>query len=263
MKHSFSSRIETIIDANTILMNDGKIVRLLGVEYPQSTNGDDNDIMVNAKAALEKMLHKGDEFMVWQTLGNQYGRTNRMGHILAHLQNKKTGEWVNGVLVAQGLAWAMTDKSNSDMAAPLYALEDAARKANKGIWTKGSPYGVLSADDASKGEGRIAIVEGVITKASGAKNNLFLNFGNDSKKDFTVMISPALRKIFARKGIDVLALAGKHVRVRGWIRHWNGPFMELETAERLEILSTPPSTGLSPDMSTAPPPPKATGQSNP
>ncbi len=241
-------------------MNDGKIVRLLGVEYPQSTNGDDSDIMFNAKAALEKILHKGDEFMAWQTLGNQYGRTNRMGHALAHLQNKKTGEWVNGTLVAQGLAFVMTDKSNSDMALQLYVLEDAARKANKGIWTKDSPYGILNADDAGNGEGRIAIVEGVITKASGAKNNLFLNFGNDSRKDFTVMISPALRKIFARKGIDVLALAGKHVRVRGWIRHWNGPFMELETAERLEILSTPPSTDLSPDMSTAP---KATGQSNP
>lgn len=263
MKHTMSLRIETIVDAQTILMNDGKIIRLTGIDYPENPNGQADEVLLKAKTTLEKTLKKGDEFMVWQTLNNKYGRVNRMGHILAHLQNKKTGEWVNGVMVAQGLAWVMTDKSNPDMAQELYALEQSARKKALGLWAKESPYSVLQADHVQGVSGSFRIVEGVIKKSSGSKNNLFLNFGNDSQKDFTVMISPNLRKILAKRGIDPLSLSGQNVRVRGWIRDWNGPFMELETAERLEVLSPPPSTELSPQISTKAMPERSSGQSNP
>lgn len=258
--------METVIDAHTILMGDGKIIQLLGVEYPDPGDESGQDADVIAKTALEKMLKKGDEFFVWQTLNTKYGRTNRMGHILAHLQNKKTGEWVNGALVAEGFGWALTDKSNPDMAQALYALEEKARRAQKGIWAKGSSFGIETAESVS-GDGHLGIVEGRVTKAAASKNNLFLNFGQDSKKDFTVMVSPALRKAFARKTIDLQALAGKTVRVRGWVRSWNGAFMELESVERLEILSTPPSTDLpprlSPELSTKPKPSTSSGQANP
>lgn len=267
LKHTATGRVETIIDAHTVLMNDGKIIRLLGFEYPENAKSTDEDFAVAGKAVLEKMMKKGDEFLMWQTLGDKFGRKNRMGHALAHLQNKKTGEWVNGAMVAGGYAFVKTEKSNPDLAKNLYALEDAARKDGKGIWKKDSGFAVLSSDDAQDGNGRFVIVEGMVMRAATSKNNVFLNFGKDSKSDFTVMIAPPVRKIMARGGIDPLSLAHKKIRVRGWVRDWNGPFMDLDGVERLEILSTEPPTNLNTGMPTEPstssPKIPVAGQSNP
>ncbi len=241
LKHTATGRADTVIDAHTVLMNDGKIIRLLGFDYPENPQSRDDDFSFMGKTTLETMMKKGDEFLIWQTLGEKYGRKNRMGHTLAHLQNKKTGEWVNGAMVAGGYAFVKTDKSNPDLAAKLYTLEDTARKDGKGIWKKNSGFAVLSPDNAKDGNGRFVIVDGMVMRAATSKNNVFLNFGNDSKSDFTVMITPPVRKIMARGGIDPLSLAQKKIRVRGWVRDWNGPFMELDGVERLEVLSTDPS----------------------
>ncbi len=243
LKHTATGRVETIIDAKTVLMSDGKIIRLVGFDYPDVPEA---AFDVDGKERLATLMKKGDEFMIWQTLSVKYGRTNRMGHILAHLQNKKTGQWVNGEMVARGAAYAYTDVSNADMAEDLLRLEAQARKDKKGIWKENSGFGITQADAADSAIGRFAIVEGTITRAATASNNLYLNFGADSRKDFTVMISAPLRKQMARDGLDPFSLGGKSIRVRGWVRAWNGPFMELDSAERLEILSPAPSTDLSP-----------------
>ncbi len=235
MKNTGIAKIDTIIDAQSILLADGKIVHLLGFMYPQTLGDDDGDIEVNGKLFLEKILPKGTEVKIWQTADPQ-DRENRMGHSLAHLENRKTGEWANGAVIAHGLAWVMTDKSNADLSSNLYALEELARKNKSGLWAKNSAHHILDANDAAKGNGLFRIVEGRVTKASGAKNNVFINFGLDSRTDFTVMITPDIRKKLAKMGIDSLGLSGKKIRVRGWIRQWNGAFMELEAPERLEIL---------------------------
>ncbi len=140
------------------------------------------------------------------------------------------------------------------MAEQLYAFENNARNNKRGVWKDRSVEGLLNPDTAIKGAAQFRVVEGTVKKAASSKNNLYLNFGDDMKKDFTVMMSPSIRKKLSMRGIDPMGLSGKNIRVRGWIREWNGPFMELGTAERLEILSslpsTQPSTGLSTESST-------------
>ncbi len=234
MKHTGSSRVDKIIDAQTVLMKDGKIVRILGIEYP-----DNEDVLFNAKARLEKLLPESAEVMLYQTRTLSVGRENRMGHILAHLVIKDSGQWINGTMIEDGMAWAMTDAANPDMAEQLYALEQKARDGNKGLWAKESIYGLLSPDTAARGDGSFRVVEGTVNRAASSKNNLYLNFGDDWRKDFTVMVTPDLRRQLSHRGIDLTTIAGKKVRVRGWIRLWNGPFMELETPERLEVLPAP------------------------
>lgn len=245
MKHTSSARVDKIIDQQTVLMKDGKVIRLLGLEYPSN-----EDVYFQGKSRLEKILAEGTEVMLYQTRQQAVGRENRMGHILAHLVNKESGEWINGVMIAEGMAWVMTDASNPEMADQLYALEQKARDAKAGLWAEKSPYGLLTPETALQGDGSFRVVEGAINRAATSKNNLYLNFGNDWRSDFTVMVSPDMRKTLSHRGVDLMGLAGKKIRIRGEIRQWNGPFMELETPERLEILSTLPSTELPPDSST-------------
>lgn len=271
LKHTASARVDKVIDAQTILMKDGKIIRLLGIGYPLSTGDEPDMSAIAAKERLEKLLPETTEVMLYQKrqlTDIKRGRINRMGHVLAHLVNKETQEWIDGTLVSDGLAFALTDAANPEMAAQLLALEQKARSGAKGLWAKESTQGLLSAETAAQGNGQFRVVEGTVNRAATSKNNLYLNFGNDQRKDFTVMVPVALRKSLARAGTDPMALAGKTVRVRGWLREWNGPFMELETPERLEIVTTPgPSTEASTEPSTDAvekrPSAPQTGQTNP
>lgn len=262
MKHSGTVRVDKVIDGQSVLMNDGRIVRLLGIDYPTMAGDTEGGPAIAGKAALEQLLPTGKEVMLYQNKNREHGRMNRMGHTLAHLVIKDRGEWVNGTLVARGIAWAVTDAANPAMADQLYALEAKARAGKKGLWAQGSPFGLLTADTAAQGNGTFRVVEGTVNRAATSKNNLYLNFGSDWKKDFTVMITPDIRKALARKGYDLMGLSGQKIRVRGWLREWNGPFMELETPERIEILSTAPSPVQSPEMPKPPLVPKA-GQINP
>jgi endonuclease YncB( thermonuclease family) len=266
LKQAATARVDKVIDGQTVLMTDGKIVRLLGIDYPFMAGDTEGGPSILGKAMLELLLPKGKEVLLYQNKSRERGRLNRMGHSLAHLVIKDRDEWVNGALVSRGLAWTATDATNPAMAAQLYALEDAARKAQKGLWSKDSPFGLLTPETAAQGNGTFRVIEGTVNRAATSKNNLYLNFGSDWRKDFTVMVTPAIRKGLAKKGVDAMALAGRKIRVRGWLREWNGPFMELETPERLEVLiSTAPSPVLSTEpVDEMPPAPlRAAGQINP
>ena len=51
---------------------------------------------------------------------------------------------------------------------------------------------------------------------------LYLNFAGDWHSDFTISIARKDAAAFAADGLDPPALAGKHVRVRGWLAWRNG-----------------------------------------
>ncbi len=263
LKQAATTRVDKVIDGQTVLMTDGKIVRLLGIDYPFMTGDSEGGPSILGKATLEQLLPKGKEVLLYQNKSRETGRINRMGHALAHLVIKDRDEWVNGALVARGVAWTATDSTNPAMAEQLYKLEDDARKSQKGLWSKNSPFGLLTPDTASQGNGAFRVIEGTVNRAATSKNNLYLNFGTDWKKDFTVMVTPAIRKSLSKRGIDAMALSGQKIRVRGWLREWNGPFLELETPERLEVLSTVSSTTPSPAPEIAAPVAPKTGQINP
>ena len=67
-------------------------------------------------------------------------------------------------------------------------------------------------------------------------NNIYLNFGDNWKTDFTIGIAPKVRKKLSKQGISPLEWTHKKIRVRGWIRSYNGPYIELTHAEQIEII---------------------------
>jgi hypothetical protein len=83
--------------------------------------------------------------------------------------------------------------------------------------------------------GTFQIVEGAIADADIVRGRAFLNFGADYKKDFTVTVAPADMRAFRRQRRDWSALAGRHVRVRGWIDVYNGAEIEIATPAALEF----------------------------
>ena len=72
--------------------------------------------------------------------------------------------------------------------------------------------------------------------AAAVGRRVYLNFGADYRSDFTAAVVPGARSLFAAEGIDPLGLAGRTVRVRGWVDVLNGPMIEVTHPEQIEVV---------------------------
>ncbi|MEE9251245.1 MAG: thermonuclease family protein, partial [Alphaproteobacteria bacterium] len=62
-------------------------------------------------------------------------------------------------------------------------------------------------------------------------------FGDNWRTDFTASVAPRDRRLFEREGHDLMALEGRSVRVRGWVKLRNGPMIEITHPEQIEVLA--------------------------
>jgi len=86
------------------------------------------------------------------------------------------------------------------------------------------------------------------------KARVYLNFAEDWRRDFTIMVERKDAKVLQEAGLDVKALAGKRLRVRGWIQWRNGPMIRVTHVEQIELLTEAPGTTALPNPPGAPAP---------
>lgn len=235
LKQTGYENVSAIIDGQTIAMKSGKIIRLAAINIPQNGFEDVGEYGLLAKQKLESILPPNTKVTLYQTKTPKMGRVNRMDQHLAHIA-LTDNQWVQGVLLHEGLARAEPTETNPELAAEMYKYEAAARSEKRGLWADEN-FAVLNHEEAIKAEGNFAIIEGRIKKAASVKNNLYLNFGENWRNDFTVTVSSKIRKKMVRAGLDPLALQDVDVRVRGWVREYNGPMIDLNHPASLEIIT--------------------------
>jgi len=222
-----------VIDGDTVMLADGREVRLVGIQAPKLPLGRPNfkawPLADDAKAALEAIAL--DRTV---TLGFGGARGDRHGRVLAHLFVDDT-IWVQGELLKRGLARVYTFADNRAAVPAMLALEREARQAGRAIW-RHPFYRVRTAAEAVRHLDSFELVEGRVLAAVRVGARTYLNFGADFKTDFTVAIAAADRKSFTAAGLDPVALKDRRVRVRGWIKSLNGPMIEATHPEQIELL---------------------------
>jgi endonuclease YncB( thermonuclease family) len=223
LRLSRTTRILKVIDQKNLMLGDQTIMELAGIDVPEDYHPKSHDFL----ESLFEERGKTD-VMMYQTAGADVGRVNRMRHQLGHLVRKDGHIWVQGALIANGLARAMPTPTNPELADRLFALEQDAITAEKGLWAKDSPHRIHSALEPLDPLGRIVVVEGMVKTVSMLSNTTYLNFGDDWRKDFTIGVPTAIRQKMSRQNIDLFKIQGQKVRVRGWVREYNGPYIELE-----------------------------------
>jgi endonuclease YncB( thermonuclease family) len=239
LRRGDTSVVVQVVDPLRVRMTDGRMIQLSGIDIPDLDPYEPGPVAIAARDLLKELL-EGKQARLYVTKNPSSGRISRMGDMLAHLETVEDGFWVQGVLVAAGLARVRPSDRNTEMAVPMMKLEEQAREEKKGLWAD-PRYGILTPDTAAKADNNWGIVDGTVYSANLNRNTVYLDFDVDWHTDFTVAIDGNVRRSLEAAGIDALSLGGKHVRVRGWIRDYNGPFMDLENAVWLEILSDAPA----------------------
>jgi hypothetical protein len=112
-------------------------------------------------------------------------------------------------------------------------LEAQARERKRGIWGLDF-YAVIAPEDAARAIGTFQVVEGQVLDAAKVKGRTYLNFGPDWRTNFTVTIPPGTARLF--RAMKPLALEGRRIRVRGWLKSYNGPQIEATHPEQIEVL---------------------------
>ncbi len=235
MKNAGIATVTNVIDAQTLELGDGRLVRLIGIDLPDLSYQDSGEFAEMSLRILQDML-LGQSVVLYQSATKDKGRMNRMGHHLAHIKRQADDVWAQGSLLALGLARVRTGKRNPEMAAQMLGLESLARWEKIGIWEDGTGYSILSPKET---EGKIRsfqIVEGVVKSAAQKNSRIYLNFGDDWREDFTVSIPPGEKRSFSKQNIDPLQWNGKRIEVRGWLDSYNGAFMEINHPEAIRLL---------------------------
>lgn len=224
-----------VTDPLTVQLDDGRLFSLTGLEIPDYNPYNPGPITQTAIRVLKDLLIGSHVNFYQQVKKKDAGMTNRMGHHLAHLEKKENGAWVQGTLLSLGLARVKTERRNTEMVAEMLGLEAKARAEKLGLWAL-PEYEIIKPQEAPNKKGSFQIVEGKVLSTAMKQNRVYINFGDNWKDDFTVTIPPEFRTNFFKTKLDPLQLNGKTIRVRGWIEEYNGPFIEIDHSERIEVL---------------------------
>ena len=232
---SAQGTVGRVIDANTFTLDDGREVRLAAIEVPPLAAGAAPGGAA-AKAALEALI--GGDAVV---LRGADVAADRYGRLVAYVSAVRDGEEVfaQGEMLAAGFARVADRVGGRACAAELLRSEDAARRAKLGLWAD-PYYEVLAAaasTDVLARRGRFALVEGQVVSVRESGATLYVNFGRHWSEDFSVTVQKRNERNFAAAGLDVKALAGRLVRVRGVIEQRGArgsPSIEAQRPEQIE-----------------------------
>lgn len=212
-------RVKTVYDGDTVVLEDGRKIRFLGINTPEVQHRDKPadaggeeakrwliNALKNSKVRLEISAEKTDK----------YGRT------LAHLftDNK---QHLNLQLVEAGLAAVSIYPPNLSYVDELVRAETLAEQAKRGIWARPEyavmPVGSLT-DAGHSGWTRLT---GKVVNIRRTRKSTYLEFATVQGRAFEARIENKWLDLFP----DVDGYLGKAIEVRGWLSKSKGNFSML------------------------------------
>jgi endonuclease YncB( thermonuclease family) len=238
------SVVTEINAGENLILEDGRAIRLIGILTPKRAWGEGP--AQTARETMEKALAE-------LTLGKKVSlqldsrKRDRYGRVLAHVMIVEDGgksAWVQARLVEAGLARVISYQDNRLCIGELLALEEQARQSQRGLWKSG--FFVVRPAEAEDLLSRMAqsyeIIEGRVHNVANVRGRTYINFGRNWRQDFTAFIPEKSAKVFAGgdpaqpPALDLMALNGKQIRVRGWLKNYNGPSITVTHPEQIEVL---------------------------
>jgi micrococcal nuclease len=207
--------VKTVYDGDTVVLVDGRKIRLLGINTPEvqhldklaDAGGDEakewlTDKLKNTKVRLEGGVEKTDK----------YGRT------LAHLFTEKK-DHINLQLVAAGLAVVNIYPPNLHYVDELVKAQNQAEQAKLGIWQRPEYAAMPVASLTEAGHPGWTRLVGKVAGVRKTRKSTYL--------EFTDMFEARIENKWLDLFPDVDSYVGKTIEVRGWLSKSKGHFFML------------------------------------
>jgi endonuclease YncB( thermonuclease family) len=201
--------VASVYDGDTLRLEDGRKVRLVGVNTPELGRGKaDEANALQARDLLERLVNRsGGSVRVCQDAE----ASDRYGRLLAHLYDRDAKS-INRELLAQGAGYLITVPPNLKNQGCYKGAESEARRDRKGVWR----HRVKEASGLSGNETGFHVLSGYVIRVGESRSGVWLNLEGGL----------ALRITWGdweRFGIDdPQSLHYTHLEARGWIYHHNG-----------------------------------------
>jgi endonuclease YncB( thermonuclease family) len=241
--------VDRVVDGRDFVLDGGRQVHLAAIEVPLPPPSQALDVArggIAAKTALATLV-SGAELVLRQAevTSDRYGRTVAYAEILP-VGSRRSAE---AEMISAGFAEASGDAGSQACAAELLRRETIARKAKLGLWAD-PYYDPIPADkpaDIIARRGHFALIEGQVVSVHESGATLYVNFGRHWSQDFAVTIRRRDERNFAAAGLDLQGLAGRQVRIRGWIEahsantsdtaagFWRAPWIEVAHTGQIEL----------------------------
>ncbi|HEB86907.1 MAG TPA: hypothetical protein ENI68_07830 [Gammaproteobacteria bacterium] len=215
-----------VIDGDTLQLDDGRRLRLIGVNAPERGKN---------RQAAEPLA--GRAWHMLQTLAGpgtplrlRWGKEkkDRYGRLLAHVFNAD-GRNLSASLLAAGMGAAIQIPPNLWAYQCYLQAEKSARKQHRGIWRR-AYFAPLDANHLPSGVHGFHFIRGRLSRIGKSKTALWLNLG----KRFALRIPKKDRRYFRKIRFD--QLIGHELTARGWIYVYRGQWrMNLHHPASLEI----------------------------
>ncbi len=243
--------VRTVADSENVVLDDGRELNV-GV----LTAGLDDP-------AANSVLHDlvtGRALTLAAPGPSQSNSSDRYGRLLGNATIKIGDDiiWLQGALVAQGVARTTFIDNTRCGQKTLLRLEDRARRKELGHWSTGV-FSVLDANDAKSvaaRTGQFAIIEGSLRRRSKSRKGIYYNFGRNWREDVTVFVPARLLNSSTRpskrrgRGADRsdrpnnrnaamdqglrITTHRTRFRTRGWIEDRGGPLIEIRHLDQIE-----------------------------
>jgi len=241
--------VADVIDGDTVRLDDGIELRLLGILAPRARDADAPELAgqwppaTDAKLALRSFIAGQSVSLAFSDIRNdRYGRV--LAHLFADIEGQR--QWVQGQMIKTGRvrAHALPDSANPCLAA-LTGLEREARASGSGLWSHAA-YQVRPADRPSellRYRHSYQLVRGRVENIRTTSRLIVLTLANGESP--TVGDGRPRRNAFqvvwrrsttvALRLPDAKTLVGRNVLARGWIEASRGPEIELIAAGQMEF----------------------------
>ena len=231
-------RIEAIDERLEITLEDGRRLRLAGLEPPRASAGDPAR-PARARDQLRGWLMRPGLRVDLELLAAVPDRWNRRPARLFAPGGDGASQSVAEALVEAGLARVEIDAHARPCLRALLALEGKARQGGLGLW-RDPAFAVMPATDREAmalRTGQMLLVQGLVSGVGAAASRVYVNFGPIRTVDFAASVGRLNVAAFEKSGVFLSSLTGKVVRVRGLLETQFGPQIELADPEAIEIVT--------------------------
>lgn len=154
------ARVRHALDGDSLVLTDGRQVRLIGVNTPEINPSSDK----RKPATPQPLAREAQRFSATRvngqtiTLHFETERTDRYQRLLAHV-TLADGTSLEEALLRAGLGWMVAIPPNINELARLQAAEAEARAARRGVWEK-IEYRPVAAERLTTKDGGFLILTG-------------------------------------------------------------------------------------------------------